>query len=453
MAKADILSQLYAPSRKDSNFDFNALVAPPLLSLVSIEDIKYLNYLASSPRFASKLDYKYSEIKKVMNNRGFRKLHAGTNRVVYVNDDLPNIVIKICTNSISLTDAPNEYRNQFYLAPFNQKVFEYSPCGTVGLFERVDPITSREEFLSIADSVYELLTKKILGNFVMEDIGSKYFMNWGIRRLGGFGPVLLDFPSLFVLDGKKLFCNKINPLTGIPCRGEIDYDAGFNHLYCKCCGKHYQARQLADYEKDNSIIIARNKGDRKMEIVIKRGKETVTQNNSKASKVLNQNKTKNTLGVEIVKEEVPNIAMPQQPITTSQEEMEKNTLKVLFAKYPEVGAQIIQNSMYTIKKSDVDAKPDQINIGGLTYIRSDLAVHECHCHDTEEVKEEEDDIDYSRFTPVTEKDFDENGKFILEKEEEPEQESTVVDAREDYVNDDEEPVTYNDKKAFIESKY
>ena len=303
MAKADILSQLYAPSRKDSNFDFNALVAPPLLSLISIEDIKYLNYLASSPRFASKLDYKYGEIKKVMNNRGFRKLHAGTNRVVYVNDDIPNIVIKICTNSISLTDAPNEYRNQFYLAPFNQKVFEYSPCGTVGLFERVDPITSREEFLSIADSVYELLTKKILGNFVMEDIGSKYFMNWGIRRLGGFGPVLLDFPSLFVLDGKKLFCNKINPLTGIPCRGEIDYDAGFNHLYCKCCGKHYQARQLANYEKDNSIIIARNKGDRKMEIVIKRGKETVTQNNSKASKVLNQNKTKNTLGVEIVKEE------------------------------------------------------------------------------------------------------------------------------------------------------
>ena len=35
----------------------------------------------------------------------------------------------------------------------------------------------------------------------MADIGTNFFMNWGIRP--GFGPVLLDYPYVYELDGNK----------------------------------------------------------------------------------------------------------------------------------------------------------------------------------------------------------------------------------------------------------
>ena len=87
------------------------------------------------------------------------------------------------------------------------------------------------------------------------------------------GPVLLDYPFIYKLDGKKLFCNKVNPLTNEPCNGEIDYDAGFNHLVCTRCGKIYLATDLRDDNIDNKIII---KGGIQMKIVLKKGDEIVS---------------------------------------------------------------------------------------------------------------------------------------------------------------------------------
>lgn len=444
MAKADILSQIYAPNRQEYEFNFNTLVAPPLLSMITLTDIGDFNYLVESPKYASKIEYKYKVINEKMAIRGFRKLHAGTNRVVYVNPDIPGIVIKICTNSIALTDAPNEYNNQFYLAPFVAKTFEYSPCGTVGVFERVDPITSRQEFLSIADSIFELINKKIIGIFVLEDIGTKYFMNWGIRRIGGdrgraWGPVILDYPTMFRLDGKKLFCNRLDPITGKMCTGVIDYDAGANHLICPVCGKQYQARQLAKYEQDNSIIIANRKGEQKMEVVVKRGKEVVSECNTKTSKVINQNKNK--IDVEVVSNEIPvttnNIQTVAQTSQVNQNTVEDeiNLLKFLFAKYPVEGASIIQDKLYTLSKLDFEnGGVDRITINGIDYIKESLLEDK-----TEDLPE------------VTEDDFDDNGKFIVERRnEEKKEENHCQDAREDYVEDDEKVPFISSKKT---SKY
>ena len=83
------------------------------------------------------------------------------------------------------------------LKPFVTKMFECSPCGTVATVERVEPITSRQEFLSVADDIFDLLNQQILGQYILEDIGTNYFMNYGLRK--GFGPVLLDYPYLFEL--------------------------------------------------------------------------------------------------------------------------------------------------------------------------------------------------------------------------------------------------------------
>ena len=75
-------------------------------------------------------------------------------------------------------------------------------------------------------------------------------MNFGIRE--GFGPVLLDFPYVYKLDGEKLFCNRPTP-DGEFCGGVIDYDAGFNGLYCTKCGAMYKAKELEEAIKDQSV--------------------------------------------------------------------------------------------------------------------------------------------------------------------------------------------------------
>ena len=58
-------------------------------------------------------------------------------------------------------------------------MFYISPCGTVGFAERVLPIKNKKEFKEIAPDVFEILVNKILGKYVMEDVGTKYFMNYG----------------------------------------------------------------------------------------------------------------------------------------------------------------------------------------------------------------------------------------------------------------------------------
>ena len=97
----------------------------------------------------------------------------------------------------------------------------------------------------------------------MADIGTNFFRNYGIRI--GFGPVLLDYPMLYEIDGAKLFCNSIGPF-GLPCGGGIDYDAGANFLYCEKCGKQYTAAQLRKAIDDKHIEVITNRRKRKMRI-------------------------------------------------------------------------------------------------------------------------------------------------------------------------------------------
>lgn len=265
MARADILSRLYSANISPLEFNFQALTAPPLLSLLSPYDIKRLNDIARDPRLSAKLNKKLDMIKAILEPRGFVKFHSGTNRVVYRFLEDQSFLIKVALDKTGLSDNPMEYKNQFLLAPFVTKVFEVSPCGTVGLFERVEPITSRLEFISVADDVFNLLNDNIIGKYVLEDIGTDYFMNFGIRK--NVGPVLLDFPYCYELDGNKLYCNKMD-LSGlpVPCGGAIDYDAGFNNLVCTKCGAKVFARDLQK-KIDNQNIILKGRKERSTMIV------------------------------------------------------------------------------------------------------------------------------------------------------------------------------------------
>lgn len=263
----DIVKRIQSRTVTLSEFNYDNLYARPLNSLLTPYDIDRLYNIASSIRYAGNPKKKYKAIDEIMQPRGFQKLSAGTNRIAYKYLEDSSIIVKVAADSVALKDNPREFINQQFLKPFVTKVFEVSPDGVVGLFERVQPITSREEFMSFADDVFDLiwmLTKK----YILADFGSKYFMNYGLRE--GFGAVLLDFPYCYEPDGDKLICSipdKNNPNT--ICGGLIDYDGGFNNLICTKCGAKYRANELGKLIKENEIIKAKGKGKKMAAIINK----------------------------------------------------------------------------------------------------------------------------------------------------------------------------------------
>lgn len=280
-----IIERLKSKKVTIDEFNFDKLSAPPLAMFFAPQDIWELNGIAKSIRLSGKLQEKLRLIDNICKRRGLVKFGSGTNRVIYRHPEFNQFVFKIAYDNVALMDNFNELRNQYFLKPFVAKTFEVSPCGTVAISERVKPITSREEFISIADDVFTLLNDFIIGKYIMADIGSQFYMNYGLREFNSFGPVLLDYSFLYELDENKIYCNKPDPTSPGLCEGEIGYDDGFNHLYCSKCGAKYKAIELKKKIKDNEIIVQRQ-GEVKMKINLKGGStnanrtiETETNNN------------------------------------------------------------------------------------------------------------------------------------------------------------------------------
>lgn len=271
--KGSILQFLYSKRMSPLEFNWETMVAPPLLSLLNINDVIMLNKIAMSNKLASKPKEKYQMIKSILEPRGFKQLASGTNRVVYKFLEDQRYCLKVALDRVGLKDNPAEFNNQFKLKPFVAKTFETTPCGTVALVERVKPITSKEEYRYIAGDIFDLLIEKIIGKYVVDDIGTRFFQNIGIRV--GWGPVLLDYPYVYELDGRKIMCNWQNPYTKEYCLGEIDYDAGCNFLVCTKCGKQYQARQLAKQVENKSLIVETRGVRQDMKFTIYEGNEPI----------------------------------------------------------------------------------------------------------------------------------------------------------------------------------
>lgn len=339
MDRRDILKRILYPKCKTAiEFQFDTMIVNPLLSYITVQDISQLYKIATSLKYSSKPKEKYAMINQILEPRGFKKMASGTNRVVYRYLNDYRIVLKVAIDRVGLSDNGNEYRIQHLLKPFVTKCFEVSPCGTVGLFERVVPITSREEFVNISDDIFDLINN-LIGKYVLEDIGEKFYMNYGLRE--GFGPVLLDYPYVFELDGRKLICNVQDPITGEFCRGEIDYDVGFNNLICTRCGKRYLATDLKS--EDNSdkpkIII---KGEDFMKCVLKRGNEVVSELNSKK-----------TFGTNTIKprKEFNNLKCK---ISKSMNEEKKETYKTSIVTYDDVNLKVRLRGTPSDKNKAVD---------------------------------------------------------------------------------------------------
>lgn len=263
MARTDVLSILYAQKKNIKNFDWDKVTAPPMLSILSQYDITLVENICNDPRLLSEPKKKKQYIEEVLKPRGLVRFAAGTNRVVYKYLEDQSVLFKVATSQPGINDSTREFFNQNYLKPFCAKCHEVSPKGVIGSFERVETINSYEQYLAVAEDHFNLLLHVLgSGKYIMEDIGTKFWRNIGIRT--GFGVIFVDYPMLYELDGNKLFCNSRNPFTGLPCGGEIDYDPGFNHFFCCKCGLQYMATDLAKKIKENKIVFKKGRSDMKM---------------------------------------------------------------------------------------------------------------------------------------------------------------------------------------------
>lgn len=276
MATFSVLDIMRTPQKTDMEASFDSMMIPHWTNYLTPIDVENLRRIATSKKYAGNMNLKYRMIDNIMKSRGFARFAGGTNRVVYKYYEDPRFLAKIAVDNVGMKDNPAEYVNQNFLKPYCAKMFYVTPCGTVGFAERLLPITSVQEFKLIADCVFDLLYYKIIGKYIIEDVGTKYFMNWGLRK--NFGPALLDYPYLFELDGAKIQCKNMLP-DGTICMGEIDYDDGFNELICKKCGRQYNASELRKDPDHNSFII--NKGGKvPMNVKIVKNGEVVVQSNS-----------------------------------------------------------------------------------------------------------------------------------------------------------------------------
>ena len=272
MSRVNLLEQIITRDKKKSAFDFDYdnMTCIPIRALFTDADIKELINIATSLKFNADIQKKYDLIDQVMRRRGFIKAHAGTNRVVYNFLEDSSFIAKVAVDKVGMKDSPKEFINQQYFKPFCCKIFEVDSSGIIAFIERVNPISSIEEFLSVSDDIFNMMVSKIIGKYVVDDLGVKSFMNFGIRYNSNgttFGPVIIDFPYVYELDGARLTCKQklVNPLTGKTeiCNGEIDYDDGFGKLKCTKCNHTYTAMDLSKrqdlvlfhYEDSNSQFI------------------------------------------------------------------------------------------------------------------------------------------------------------------------------------------------------
>lgn len=350
MARADTLKMLYA-SRRGSGFNFDALSGPPLLSLLSAYDLKQMYDINNDPHLKTKVLDRIKMTDQIMGWRNFKRMVQGTNRIIYRHLEDQSFVVKLPITKPGEMDGQYEMQNQRLIKPFVTKCFDVAPTGA-GCFERVEDVTSIEQFKSIAPDVFVLLDN-IIGKYVMNDVGTKSFRNYGIRL--GFGPVLLDYPMLYEVDGAKLYCTQMIYQTGQVCNGLIDYDEGFNTLRCEKCGRKYNPSELEKKISAHEIIkldMFGTNGRRtpKLKITVGaglEGEETVIENNVTASNIyLQEQKKKRNKKIIITGTGENRDEEVEINIDSREEKTETNDNKELIEAISSRVGEIVMNTVY-----------------------------------------------------------------------------------------------------------
>lgn len=231
---------------------FNNMTSRPISYYFSDQDVKYCMDMALSPNMATHPKERNYNLDTLMQNRGFKLVAGGTNRRFY-SHATDNIGIKVGTDKVGFVATMKEIYNQNVLKPFCTKIFDVSQYGVLGMSELFVPFKTEAEFAQFKESVHEILFFKIRQNNIgMEDIGLRSFKNWGVRP--NFGPGLLDFPTMYVLDPRKRYCDRI--VNGHVCGSSMDYDEGYDIIRCNTCKTTYHPRDLAlDNGEDLELLL------------------------------------------------------------------------------------------------------------------------------------------------------------------------------------------------------
>lgn len=227
-----------------NTFAFDKLTHNPIRSYIGEEENYMLYVLATDPKYSSVTKAsKFDVYDAIMGARGFRRFHIGTNRIVYRHAFDPRFLIKIGLDAIGISDNLAEMRNQEILKPFIPKVFDVTPDGVIQMCERVYPFTKKEDYIENRYAIFDTIQCLLKGGrLLLEDIGTNFFMNWGYRP--NFGPVVLDFPYVYVRNNDRMRCIAPKKDKSGLCNGLIDYDAGYNELICQECGQRYAAKDI-----------------------------------------------------------------------------------------------------------------------------------------------------------------------------------------------------------------
>ena len=188
-------------------------------------------------------------------------------------------------------------------------------------------------------------------------------MNWGVRR-GAF-PVLLDYPYVYKLDGAKLICNKPDPYseTGY-CGGDIDYDDGFNHLFCTKCGKNYFASDLKErQDKSQPSILVETKGDIKMNVMVMKGDTVVSSvDTTKETAVYEKTKSGKPQGYGLAKRERNRKPEMNVMVTRVKEEpIEPEVDENQIPKNPDMHVAVIQKGAGRLKAKNTEKFISTVN--------------------------------------------------------------------------------------------
>lgn len=292
----DQIMMLYDKKYDADTFNFDMLMGPHIYQILPPHIVEHIHQYIIDPKNSSDTGKKILYIDRVLKPYGLVRFAAGTNRAVYKYMEDQSFCVKVALDKTGLTNNPDEFKNQQFLKPFVNKIFSVSPCGTFATCERVIPIRSRQEFAAVAGDIFDVIANKFIGKYILEDIGTIWFKNWGIR--GGFGPVLLDYPYLYEVDINRLFCNDMTPL-GLPCGGQIDYDTGFNILYCTRCGKRHKAKQIGKAIKEKLITYKGGNG-MSLKIIVKKGDKVIV-DKTRADNHIDPN--------EVLKSQIPSTTM------------------------------------------------------------------------------------------------------------------------------------------------
>lgn len=265
---------------------FDDLQGPMVEDLFDAETIKSIKMTVTNPKIKFFKD-KFRILAGILNPLGYILAHAGTNRVVFQPQFDDSFVVKIGLDIAGRTNNPNEIVNQKYLKPFVCKCFDTTDDGVIGTFERVVPIENLYQLWSVREDIFDIM-RAITKRFIIDDFGTEAFKNWGVRK--GFGPVLLDYADMYILDKDTAYCRKpIDWHSTAVCGGELGYTPGYNKIMCKKCGGIGKAKQYKGKEK-LSVYVPSRGIDMGIKCVIKIGGRTVFSTEEGFTNQINESK-------------------------------------------------------------------------------------------------------------------------------------------------------------------